>query len=119
MSRPHHDLRVWQDAIGLVTQLYAATANFPETERYGLVSQIRRAAVSVPANIAEGAARGSRKEFARFLRMSRGSLAELDTHLRVAADLTFLSDEQRFLDKIERLQASLTALIKVQMRGRT
>ena len=61
MSRPHHDLRVWQDAIGLVTQLYAATADFPEIERYGLVSQIRRAAVSVPANIAEGAARGVAK----------------------------------------------------------
>ena len=75
--RPHHELRVWRDAIDLVAKLYVLTAGFPADERFGLTAQMRRAAVSVPSNIAEGAARGSRKDFLRFLMIARGSLSEL------------------------------------------
>ena len=65
MVRTHHDLEVWRDGIALVKQVYAITARFPADEKFGLVAQLRRAAVSVPSNIAEGAARSSRKDFAR------------------------------------------------------
>lgn len=116
MSRPHHGLRVWQDAMRLVTDLYQATASFPDHERFGLVSQIRKAAISVPSNIAEGAARGSAKEFVRFLLIARGSLAELDTQLRIAQDLRFLQDAGPLLDDMEDLQITLGSLIKVQRK---
>lgn len=111
MSRPHHGLRVWQDALGLVTRLYSVTAAFPESERFGLVSQIRRAAVSVPSNIAEGAGRGSRKDFVCFLMIARGSLTELDTQVRISENLGFLAHADSLLGDLERLQISLGSLI--------
>ncbi|WP_201312863.1 four helix bundle protein [Dyella sp. EPa41] len=114
MPRPHHGLRVWQDAMQLVARLYQATSGFPEDERFGLTSQIRRAAVSVPSNIAEGAGRGSAREFVRFLLVARGSLAELDTQLRIAQNLGFLQDARLLLDDMEDLQITLGSLIKVQ-----
>jgi four helix bundle protein len=116
MSRPHHGLRVWQDAMQLVTRFYQATSAFPDTERFGLVSQMRRAAVSVPSNIAEGAGRGSAKEFVRFLLMARGSLSELDTQVRIAENLRFLQDAGPLLDDLEGLQIALSSLIKVQRK---
>lgn len=112
--RPHHELRVWQEAMKLVTRLYAITNEFPAEERFGLTAQIRRAAVSVPSNIAEGAARGSRKEFIQFLTVARGSLSELDTQVRIAANLNFLGDIEPIVAEIERLQAALGALLKSQ-----
>ena len=112
--RPHHDLRVWQDAMALVTRVYEATADFPSDERFGLTAQLRRAAVSVPSNVAEGAARGSRKEFIHFLTIARGSLSELDTQLRIALNLEFSDALDPLLVDTERLQASLGALIKSQ-----
>lgn len=75
----HKDLTVWQAAMGLAKVVYAVTADFPKAERYGLVSQMRCAAVSVPSNIAEGAGRGSAREFHQFLTIARGSLSELET----------------------------------------
>ena len=84
MGRPHHDLDVWKDAIALVEAVYRHTASFPVDERYGLTSQLRRAAVSVPSNISEGAARRSRKEYLHHLSMARGSLAEVETQLLIA-----------------------------------
>lgn len=112
--RPHHDLRVWQEAMELVTDVYAASRTFPADERFGLSSQIRRAAVSVPSNIAEGAARGSRKEFIQFLMIARGSLSELDTQLRIAKNLEFAANIDSLLSATERLQAALGALVKSQ-----
>ena len=99
--------------MALVGRLYEWTAGFPADERFGLTTQMRRAAVSVPSNIAEGAARGTRREFVRFLMMSRGSLSELDTQARIAQALGFCDDAE-ILSEIERLQITLGALIKAQ-----
>ena len=85
------DLLVWQRGIDLVESVYLASAGWPNSEMFGLVSQARRAAVSIPANIAEGHGRGSPKEFARFLAIARGSLRELETHLIIALRLKFLN----------------------------
>ena len=81
----HRQLESWQAAIRLVEALYLATTRFPRSELYGLTAQIRRSAISVPANIAEGAGSGSRANYTRSLRIARGSLAELETHIVVAA----------------------------------
>lgn len=118
MSRPHHDLRVWQDAMRLVTHLYAITSEFPKDELFGLVSQMRRAAVSVPSNIAEGASRGGGQDFIRFLLIARGSLSELDTQVRIAENLGFIRDAGLVISELEKLQVTLGSLIKAQ-RTRT
>lgn len=112
----HRDLRVWQRAIAIVPRLYAVAARLPDSERFGLADQIRRAAVSVPANIAEGQARQHRKEFIQSLCVARGSLAELDTLLVVARELGFVSDpvvvalEAEFGEIIRLLQALINSL---------
>ena len=81
------DLRIWHKAIDLATEVYKATENFPTEEKYGLTSQIRRSAVSVPSNIAEGAGRNSNKQFCQFLGISNGSSYELQTQLIFLIDL--------------------------------
>lgn len=86
-----HHLKVWQKSHQVVLGLYKLTAKFPTDELYALTSQIRRAAVSIPANIAEGCARGGDAEFGRFLRIAQGSASELDYHLLLARDLKFVS----------------------------
>ena len=91
--KSYQDLIVWQKAIDLVVQVYATTRTFPKDELYGLNSQMRRAAVSVPSNIAEGHSRASTGEFKQFLGHARGSLAELETQLTIAAKLGYLSTE--------------------------
>ncbi|HVY98433.1 MAG TPA: four helix bundle protein [Dongiaceae bacterium] len=83
-KRPHQDLSVWQRAMSPVEQVYACSSTFPESERFGLTAQMRRAAVSISSNIAEGAARRSTPEYLRFLSIARGSLSELDTQLQIA-----------------------------------
>src|SRR5689334_886802 len=88
----HYDLEVWKDAMRLAREIYRASAAFPDSERFGLTAQIRRAAVSVPSNIAEGAGRGRPAEYANHLRIARGSLMELDTQLWLARDLGFLTE---------------------------
>ena len=82
--RTHKNLEVWKDSLELTNEIYSLTKNFPKHERFGLSSQMERAAVSVTSNIAEGAARGSDKEFIRFLYYSVGSISELETQLFVA-----------------------------------
>lgn len=87
----HKDLRVWQFAMDLVVFIYELTRNFPKDEVYGLVSQIRRAAVSIPSNIAEGYGRRSAKELHRFINNALGSLLELETQIELAARLGYIS----------------------------
>ena len=88
--RTHHDLEVWKRSISLVTIIYERTKSFPMEELYGLKSQIRRSAVSIPSNIAEGAARNTSKEFSYFLSIAMGSLAELETQLIISKNLGYL-----------------------------
>jgi four helix bundle protein len=88
------DLKVWQLGMQLAEEVYRLTQQFPKHEIYGLTSQVQRAAVSVPANIAEGHATGSSKEFLRFLGIAQGSLAELETHLLLAERIKYCSGSQ-------------------------
>lgn len=91
MAADYKELIVWQKAISLVTRVYAVTRNFPADERFGITNQLRRAAVSIASNIAEGQGRQSRIEFARFLRISNGSRQEVETQLVIAHELQFLT----------------------------
>ena len=93
MARSYRELLVWQKAKTLAVHTYTATANFPKAETYGLTSQIRRAAVSVPSNIAEGQGRLTTGEFRHFLGQARGSLLEAETQLAIALDLGFVGQE--------------------------
>ena len=107
------DLRVWQEAMRLTAEIYQSTANFPKHEQYGLTQQIRRAAVSVPSNIAEGKGDYSDREFVRFLLHARGSLLELQTQLLIAEDLVYLSKEnsRTLLDNAAAVGRALNGLI--------
>ena len=106
MARSYRDLLVWQKAKALAVEIYRATETFPRSELYGLQSQLRRAAVSVASNIAEGQGRLTPGEFQQSLGHSRGSLLELETQLAIAADLKYLSAAQ--LERL--LQASYQVL---------
>ena len=115
--RPHERLDVWKKAIDFVTTVYRATESFPREERFGLTSQIRRAAVSIPANIAEGAGRDSKKEFAHFLSNAQGSASELETELLIAQKLGYLAERsyatmRAELDGIGRMILGLSQSIK-------
>ena len=94
MSNSHKDLIVWQRAMQLVLDVYRCTKVFPREETYGLTSQMRRAAVSIPSNIAEGKGRYSRKELTQFLLHARGSLLELETQIEIARALEYLASEE-------------------------
>ena len=110
----HKDLEVWQKAIAFVTDIYTQTVSFPREEMYGLVSQLRRSAVSIPSNIAEGAARQSNKEYIQFLYVALGSLMELDTQLIIAKNINFISEETliELQLKMEEIGKMLNGLIK-------
>jgi len=108
----HRDLIAWQQAVSLVELVYRDTASFPKQETYGLAAQIRRSAVSIPANIAEGAGRSSLKELVQFLGIASGSKAELDTHLEIARRLGFIREESPVFRRLERVGQLLTALRK-------
>jgi len=94
MGHTYRDLVAWKKAIELVTEIYKATAGFPKDELYGLTSQLRRAAVSVPSNIAEGQGRLTKGEFQQFLGHARGSLLEVETQIIIALNLTYLNQDQ-------------------------
>ncbi len=113
MKRAHTELEAWQKGITLVTAVYEATRPFPVEERYGLTSQIRRASVSIPANIAEGAARGTKREFLQFLIIARGSISELETLLMIAKNIGVLpEDSARDLDsQCDLVSSRLSGLI--------
>jgi len=113
-ERPHRALKLWQKAVEFVVQVYRTTARFPPSERFGLAGQMRRAAVSIASNIAEGAARRTKKEYAQFLYTARGSTSELDTQLEIALRLGYLKTESfqaltGMLDEIGRMLAGLIA----------
>ncbi len=111
------NLLVWQKSMLLVTKIYTVTNNFPKEEVFGLTSQIRRSAISIPSNIAEGLGRDSNKEFLRFLNISIGSLFELQTQLEIAKNIIYL-DEENFNNlyedsrELERMLVSFTNKIK-------
>jgi len=108
--RPHQKLEACSKAIELVTDLYKCTEKFPATERYGLTSQLRRAAVSIAANIAEGAGRRSKKEFAYFLSNSQGSASEVETELVIANKLGYLDERTFLLAQLDRISRLITGL---------
>jgi len=120
----YRSLRVWQAAHRLALAVYQATGSFPPEERYGLMSQIRRAAGSVPANLAEGCGRDSDPELARFARISLGSANELDYHLLLARDLALLENEDHArlvgeLEPIKRMLARLANSLSTDSRRPT
>ena len=110
----YQDLIVWQKALDLVEMVYQATRTFPTEELYGLTNQLRRAVVAIPSNIAEGHARNSTKEFHRFLSISKGSLAEVETQLLIAHRLGYLSTDQ--LGHILSLQVEINKMTNSLMR---
>ena len=108
----YRDLLVWQKGIALTKSIYRITQNFPSEERYGLISQMRRAAVSIPSNIAEGQARRTTGEFLQFLSHAEGSLAELDTQVFLSLELRFLPEAEGhpLFDLITELRKMLNGL---------
>ena len=113
MNRPQtfRDLVVWQKAVALTKTIYETTRQFPSSEQFGLIHQLRRAAVSIPSNIAEGNARGSRKDYLRLLIIARGSLAELETQVLIAGELQYLPETAPILSKLAEVSRMLRALI--------
>jgi four helix bundle protein len=108
----HKDLDVWKAGIDLALLIYETTKGFPREEVYSLTSQIRRAALSVPSNIAEGAARNSDKEFIQFLYIALGSLAEVETQVIIAERLGYINDPMSLYDKVRSIKQMLLGLIK-------
>ncbi|MEO5561601.1 MAG: four helix bundle protein [Dokdonella sp.] len=110
-KRPHEKLDMWRDAMALVEAVYSHSSNFPDSERFGLTTQIRRAAVSIPSNVAEGAARRWTAEYKRFLSIARGSLSEMDTQLQIAERLGFGGIDPVMANRVDQVFARLTALM--------
>jgi len=117
VRRKHQDLLAWQHAIQLVKVVYRLTSEFPDSERFGLGAQMRRAAVSVPSNIAEGAARLGQKEFLHFLGIARGSLSEIDTQLVIATELGYTSEAAELERSINDVFGLLNGLINSLKRS--
>ncbi len=111
-ERGHHKLEAWKQSRKLVTDIYLLTKEFPKDEMYGLTLQIRRSAISIPSNIAEGAARTGNKEFAQFLSIARGSLSELETQLLIASDLGYVREDNPVFALVHRISRLLTGLHK-------
>jgi four helix bundle protein len=110
----HKDLDVWRHGVALAKAVYLATQNFPKEEMYGLISQMRRSAVSIPSNIAEGAARQGDREFIQFLYMALGSASELDTQLEISKEIGIgeLAELAALQDMLGRVSKMLQGLIK-------
>jgi len=117
MIKTFRDLKIWQQSMELVTEIYRATSSFPEEEKYGLTSQLRRSSVSIPSNISEGFGRNSQGDFKRFVNISMVSLFELQTQIEVAKNLEFISKEifENLYDhsrEIERMMSSFIRTLK-------
>jgi four helix bundle protein len=113
VDSPHRNLEIWRLAMRLTAQTYRLTANFPDDEKYGLVSQLRRAAVSIPSNIAEGSARRTTADFRRFLYDARGSLVEFDTQMELSDSLGYAPEPRvdRIRETYDNLSRGLNGLI--------
>lgn len=114
----HKQLDVWNAAVDFVVEVYEATKDFPKEELYGLTNQVRRAVVSVPSNIAEGAGRNSSKEFTQFLHIALGSLAEVETQLVIAERLGYLSNGNKLFQRVEAIRMMLVGLIRYVKKSR-
>jgi four helix bundle protein len=114
MEKPHKNLDAWKLGVEVVRRVYELTAGFPKKEDFVLTAQLRRSAVSIPSNVAEGAGRRTNKEFINFLHIAQGSLSELDTQLDIALELGYLSREDRVAvdDLLTRLDQVITGLIR-------
>lgn len=114
LMKPHQKLNAWIHSFQLVKTLYELTNTYPPEEKFGLIAQIRRAVVSVPVNIAEGAARKGKKEFIHFLHIALGSLTELDTLILLSRDLGFISNEKAALliNEMDAIGKMIYGLIK-------
>ncbi len=120
LKRNHRELVVWRESLELAVLVYRVTDSFPKSEMYGLTSQIRRSASSVPANIAEGAGRAGTPELLRFLSIASGSLSELDTHIEIADRLGYIKNRDEIETKamlVFRLLSGLTASLKSKIRN--
>ena len=108
--RKFKNLKIWEEGIEIVTAIYKLTSDFPEEEKFGLVSQMRRSAVSIPSNIAEGYGRNSDPELNRFLNISRGSTYELETQLIISKNLDFISGEalESISAQLDNIQGGIT-----------
>lgn len=118
--RGYHDLRVWHVAMDFAEAIYRMTWEFPDRERFGMCIQLQKASMSIPANIAEGHARGHTNDFARFLSIARGSLAEVETFMTMAQRLGYISadDHRRIFKQSDELGRQLTALrTAIERRG--
>jgi four helix bundle protein len=116
MDKPHKKLKAWQLAIDIAIDVYTITRKFPSDEKFGLTSQMRRCAVSISSNIAEGAARNTKKEFINFLHIAKGSLSELDSQLELVKRLSYINEIEwkRFDDKLTDQDKLLSGLIRSQ-----
>ena len=112
MQHNFRDLDVWKKAISFVSRVYALTSSFPSSELYGIVSQMQRAAVSIPSNIAEGAGRDSNADFSRFISVAEGSACEIETQITIAHEISYIKDEEynSFLAEIHEIQRMLSGL---------
>jgi len=116
--RTHKDLDAWKKSLDLVEMVYEITKGFPQEELYGLTNQLQRAAVSIPSNIAEGAARGSKKEFIQFLHIALGSVSEVETQLVIAKRLGYLDNVDSIEEQIQTVRKLILGLIRyLRARG--
>lgn len=118
MEKAHKNLKVWQESIELAKEIYKITVNMPTTEKYGLTSQMKRAVISIPSNIAESAARQGLKESIHFYTIARGSLSELDTQVELYKQLGFLASPQisSLISQIEKVDVLLSGLIRYKRK---
>lgn len=114
MIKTFRDLKIWQQSMELVTEIYITTSSFPEEEKYGLTSQLRRSSVSIPSNISEGFGRNSQGDFKRFVNISMGSLFELQTQIEVARNLEFISNEifESLYDHSREIERMMSSFIR-------
>lgn len=106
----HKDLDVWKKSMDLVEEIYKITNTFPESEKFGLTNQIRRASISIPSNISEGAARKTDKEFVQFLYIALGSLSELETQYLIAIRLHYIQENKEIENKLNEIKRMIVGL---------
>ncbi len=118
MEKPHKRLEVWKLAMEIAEDIYRVTETFPSSEKFGLVSHLRKSTVSIPSNIAEGAGRNTKKEFVNFLHIAQGSLSELDTQLELSRRLGYIDEEEWKMldDKMNKDDKMLSGLIRSQKK---